>query len=207
MCSAKPFNLKEQARKMANTNAPFGFAQDAGNGSTPTYETVVRLAQYNASAIYYGDPVTSQTDGTIAISSAGTTQIAGIFYGCKYLSVSQKRVVWNNYWPGSDVASGNYVECYIVNDANARFLVQSGSTGLTLADVGANVQFNIGTPSSVTGLSGAYVESPNTTSTLPFRVYEIVTTPVGSNPSPTTGAYALAIVGFNNVDTKSLTGI
>ena len=192
---------------MANTNAPFGFAQDAGNGSTPTYETVVRLAQYNASAIYYGDPVTSQTDGTIAISSVGTTQIAGIFYGCKYLSVSQKRVVWNNYWPGSDVASGNYVECYIVNDANARFLVQSGSTGLTLADVGANVQFNIGTPSSVTGLSGAYVESPNTTSTLPFRVYEIVTTPVGSNPSPTTGAYALAIVGFNNVDTKSLTGI
>lgn len=192
---------------MANTNAPFGFAQDAGNGSTPTYETVVRQAQYNASAIYYGDPVTSQSDGTIAITSPGTTQIAGIFYGCKYLSVSQKRVVWNNYWPGSDVASGNYVECYIVNDPNARFLVQSDSTGLTLANVGSNVQVTIGTPSSVTGLSGAYVGSPNTTSTLPFRVFEIVTTPAGSNPNPTSGAYALAIVGFNNVDTRALSGI
>lgn len=192
---------------MANTSAHFGFAQDSGNGSSPTYEQVVRQAQYNASAIYYGDPVTSQTDGTIAISSAGTTQIAGIFYGCKYLSVAQKRTVWSNYWPGSDVASGNYVECYIVNDPNARFIVQSGATGLTLADIGANVQFNIGTPSSVTGISGAYVESPNTTATLPFRVYGLVDTPALGFSNPTTGAYALAIVGFNNVDTKSLTGI
>lgn len=192
---------------MANTSAPFGFLQDQGTGSTPTYEQVVRYAQYNAAAIYSGDPVTSQTDGTIAISSAGTTQIAGIFNGCKYLSVAQKRTIWNNYWPGSDVASGNYVECYIINDPNANFIVQSGATGLTLADVGANVQFNIGTPSAVTGQSGAYVESPNTTPTLPFRVKGIVTTPFGGVSNPVEGAYAYAIVGFNNVDTKSLTGI
>lgn len=192
---------------MSNTAAPFGFMQDSGTGSTPTYEQVTRSAQYNAAAIYAGDPVTSQTDGTIAIASAGTTQIAGIFVGCKYLSVSMKRTVWNNYWPGSDVASGNYVECYIVNDPNAKFLVQSGGTGLTLADVDANVQFNIGTPNALTGQSGAYVESPNTTPTLPFRVVSIVTTPVLGITNPVSGAYAYAIVAFNNVDTKSLTGI
>lgn len=192
---------------MANTFAPFGFSQDSGTGSTPTYEQVVRYAAYNAAAMYYGDPVQSQTDGTIAIAAAGTTQIAGIFVGCKYLSVSQKRTVWSNYWPGSDVASGNTVTCYIITDPNAQFLVQSGATGLTQADVGANVQFNIGTPSAVTGLSGAYIESPDTTATLPFRVLSLVLTPAGGVSNPVSGAYAYALVGFNNVDTKSLTGI
>lgn len=192
---------------MANTAAYFGFMQDSGTGSVPTYEQVVRSAQYNAAAIYRGDPVTSQTDGTVAISSAGTTQIAGIFQGAKYLSVSFQRTIWNQYWPGSDVASGQYPEIYVINDPNAQFLVQSGSVGLTLADVSANVQFNIGTPNAYTKQSGAYVESPNTTATLPFRVVQIVTTPALSFSAPESGAYALAYVAFNNVDTKSLTGI
>lgn len=192
---------------MANTAAPIGFLQDRGTGATPTYEQVVRKAQYNAAAMYPGDPVTTQADGTIAIASPGTTQIAGIFLGCKYLSVAQQRIIWSANWPGSDVASGNYVECYICNDPNAQFLVQSGSVGLTLADVGANVQFNIGTPDAYSKRSGAYVESPNTTNTLPFRVLGIVTSPILGVPNPIEGAYAWAYVGFNNVDTKSLTGI
>jgi hypothetical protein len=193
---------------MANTFAPFGFQQDSGTGSTPTYEQVTRFINYNASAIYSGDPVTSQTDGSIAIASPGTTQIAGIFYGCKYLSVSMRRVVWNNYWPGTDVASTQTVEAYIVNDPNAQFVVQSdGVTGLTQADVGANVQFAIGTPNTQNGISGAYVQSPNTTPTLPFRILKIVTWNFNGVTNPTTGAAAYAIVGFNNVDTKSLTGI
>lgn len=192
---------------MANTSAPFGFQQDSGTGSSPTYEQYLRFANYNAAAIYYGDPVTSQSDGSIAIASPGTTQIAGIFVGCTYLSVSQRKQVWNNYWPGSDVASGNSVSCYIINDPNAQFVVQSGATGLTQADVDANVQFNIGTPNTTTGISGAYIESPNSTATLPFRVLRIVTWPFNGVATPTTGAYAYAIVGFNNVDTKSLTGI
>jgi hypothetical protein len=192
---------------MANTSAPFGFMQDSGTGSTPTYEQVPRVAQYNAAAIYRGDPVTSQTDGTVALSSAGTTQIAGICQGSEYLSVSQQRKIWNNYWPGTDVASGQYATIWIVNDPNAQFIVQSGSVGLTLADVETNVQFNIGTPNAYTKQSGAYVESPAVTATLPFRVKGIVTTPASSFPNPEAGAYALAIVAFNNVDTKSLTGL
>lgn len=192
---------------MANTFAPFGFQQDSGTGSTPTYEQVVRLMQYNAAALYAGDPVFPQTDGTVAKGSPGTTQIAGIFVGCKYLSVSQKRVVWNNYWPGSDVASGQYVEAYIINDPNAQFVVQSDGTGLTLADVGANVQFAYGTGNALSGQSGAYVTGPDTVNTLPFRVLSIVTTPIMGVTNPESGAYAYAIVGFNNVSTKQLLGI
>lgn len=193
---------------MANTFAPFGFLQDSGTGSTPTYEQVERVSQYNATAMYRGDVLQSQTDGTIAIASPGTTQVAGIFQGAKYLSVSQQRTVWNAYFPGSDVASGQYPKIYLVNDPNAQFIAQADDTGLTLADVGANVQFAVGTPNAYTKQSGAYIDTVGPSlATLPFRVVSIVTTPALSFPNPVEGAYALAYVAFNNVDTKSLTGI
>lgn len=197
---------------MANTNAPFGFSQRSGNGSSPTYEMVTRKAQYNAGAMFAGDPVTSQTDGTIAQSVAGTTQIAGIFDSCKYLSVAQKRTVWSNYWPGSDVASGNYVECYIINDPNAKFLCQAGgsTTPVALADVNSNANFGIGTGTTANGISGAFLDQTTiatNVATQPFRIVSLVDSPPGSNGTDTTTGYNWVIVAFNNVDTKSLTGI
>ena len=195
---------------MANTNAPFGFRQYSGNGSAPTYEQVAVQIAYNASAIYFGDPVEPDASGTV-VRGDGTTGaggIAGIFVGCKYLSVSQKRTVWSNYWPGSDVASSQVVEGYIVNDPNAKFLVQVGTTGLTQAEVNSNIGYDIGTGNAANGLSGAFVTESSlaTTSTLPFRVISLVTQPPGA-PGTEAGAYNLVIVAFNNVSTKSLTSV
>jgi len=193
---------------MANTSAPFGFRQYSGTGSAPTYEQVpVRIA-YNASAIFYGDPVQPDANGYVVVGSPGTTQIAGIFQGCKYLSVSQKRTVWSNYWPGSDVASSQTVEGYIVNDPNAKFVAQTDSTGATAADINANVNFAIGTGNTASGISGAYINmsTVNTTATLPFRIVGLDVDPPGA-PGTEAGAYNLAIVAFNNVSTKQLTGI
>lgn len=200
---------------MANTNAPFGFRQYSGLGSAPTYEQVPVAIAYNATNIFYGDPVTPVNDGTVIQgnpSGPSTVQIAGIFVGCKYLSVSQKRTVWSNYWPGSDVASGNVVEGYIVNDPGARFLAQVGgsaSTGAVVADVNANVQYAIGTGNTANGISGAYVDisvSPTTTDTYPFRLLGLVTNPPGA-PGTAAGAYNYVIVAFNNVSTKQLTSV
>ena len=195
---------------MANTNAPFGFRQYSGTGSAPTYEQIAVQVQYNAGAIYFGDPVVALTDGTYAQASSNSAAngVGGIFVGCKYLSVSQKRTVWSNYWPGSDVASGNYVEAYIVNDPNAKFVVQSDSTGITLAGVNANIGFAIGTGNTSNGISGAYVDSTtiNTTNTLPFRIISLIVDPPGSNGTQA-GAYNYVIVAFNNVATKQLTAI
>jgi hypothetical protein len=197
---------------MANTNAPFGFRQWSGLGSSPTYEQVpVRIA-YNAAAIFFGDPVLPTSSGTVVIGAAGTTQIAGIFQGCKYLSVSQKRTVWSNYWPGSDVASTDTVEGYIVNDPGARFLAQVGGsagTGAVVGDINANVQFAIGTGNTANGISGAYVDisvTPTTTDTFPFRLVGLVTEPPGA-PGTQSGAYNYVIVAFNNVSTKQLTSV
>jgi len=197
---------------MANVSAPFGFSQYSGTGSAPTYEQNVGFCAYNTAAMYYGDPVFQNADGSIYPTTPGTGILAGVFVGCKYLSVSQKRTVWSNFWGAADVASTNTVEVYVVNDPNARFLAQVGgssSTGLATTDIGANVQFNYGTPNTMSGVSGAYIDitvTPTTTATLPFKVVGLVTSPPGANGTAS-GAYNLAVVAFNNVSTKTLTGI
>ena len=193
---------------MANTNAPFGFRQYSGNGSAPTYEQLAGQTAYNASAIYFGDPCQLDTNGLIIVGT-GSATIAGIYVGCQYLSTSQKRVVWSNYWPGSDVASGNVVTSYYVNDPNARFVAQTDGTGLSQAGVGANIGYAVGTPNTLSGISGAYIDVSTlsaSTTTLPFRVIGLVTTPPGA-PGTQAGAYNLAIVAFNSVTSKTLVGI
>ena len=193
---------------MANTNAPFGFRQLSGTGSAPTYEQVVGFCAYNTAAMYFGDPIFQNANGSVFPDTPGTGILAGVFAGCKYLSVSQKRTVWSNFWGAADVASTNVVEVYYVNDPNAKFLVQTGSTGATTAAIGANVQFSYGTPNTMSGISGAFVDitTAAVTATLPFKVVALDTDPPGSNGADA-GAYNYVIVAFNNVSTKTLTGI
>jgi len=194
---------------MANTNAPFGFRQYSGTGSAPTYEQIAVQIAYNATNIFYGDPVEPNASGQVE-QGDGTTAaagIAGIFVGCQYLSVSQKRTVWSNYWPGSDVASTQTVTGYIINDPNAKFVVQSDATGVAQTDVNGTVGYTIGTGNTANGISGAYISSIGpTTATLPFRIISLVTQPPGA-PGTEAGAYNHVIVAFNNVTTKNQTGI
>lgn len=197
---------------MANTNAPFGFRQYRGLASAPTYEQVeMKIKSDYTTAIYFGDPVYPLNTGYIAGSTVtpGTVQLAGVFVGCKYLSVSQKRTVWSNYWPGSD--NNGDVTAYIVNDPNARFVAQVGgssSTGLVQGDINANFQFAYGTGNSANGISGAYIvfNSGATTDTLPFRLVGLVTDPPGSAGTEA-GAYNWGIFAFNNVSGRQLTSV
>jgi hypothetical protein len=187
---------------MANTNAPFGFKQVKGTGSAPTYEQNVRkIASNNSTAIFFGDAVIPLSTGYIAQATASTVRMEGIFVGCKYTSTSQKRTVWSNYWPGSD-ATGD-VEAYVVDDPNAQFLVQAGGTAIGFANIGEYIQLNVGTGSTATGISGMYVESPNTTVTLPFRVVGLVESPPGANGTDIASAYNQIIVAFNNASTRT----
>jgi hypothetical protein len=197
---------------MANVSSPFGFWQRGGTGSSPTYEQTENGnggIDYNAAAIYYGDPVqrVGSGDGTITQGANGqTTPMAGVFIGCKYLSTSQKRTVWANYWPGSDVTSANQssISAWIVNDPNAQFLCQADSTGVVQADVASNNDYQIGTGTAANGISGAYlVHGGATTSTKPWRVVSLVLDPPGA-PGTATGGYNYVVVAFNNVETKAL---
>ena len=194
---------------MANTAAYNGFQQYSGTGSAPTYEQVaVLISSSSTTAIYNGDPVEPDANGFIVrgttSSSSGNTQIAGVFIGCKYLSVSQKRTVWSNWWPGAD-NNGN-VEAYIINDPNAKFVAQFGNVSVAQTYVNSGVGFNIGSGNSTSGISGAYLATLATDSSMPFKVVALVTDPPGSNGTES-GAYQKAIVAFNNVSTKQLTGV
>jgi hypothetical protein len=191
---------------MANVNAPFGFRQYRGGGSVPTFENnVMKIASNNTTKIFDGDAVVPLSTGYIAQATAGTVAIAGIFNGCKYTSVAMKRTVWSNYWPGGD-ATGD-VEAYVINDPNARFVVQAGATAIGLGDINANIQLNVGTGNTATGISGMFVESPGTTATLPFRVVGLVEAPPGANGTDAGSAYNHVIVAFNNLALRNTTGI
>ena len=195
---------------MANTNSPFGFRQYyGGSGGAPTFAQSTRLiASTDTTAIYSGDPVmpvVSTANGYITQAAPGTTTLAGIFLGCKYLSASQKRIVWSSYWPGSD-ATGD-VEAYIVDDPNAQFSVMGNSTTfnitgslttVTSSTVGQYAQFAIGTGNTASGQSGAYLNSVATTATLPFIVRALIASPPGAPGADPTTAYNQVIVGFNN---------
>lgn len=196
---------------MPNNQAPFGFAHIGYlEGASPSQGNARRkIASGNATPIYFGDPVVSLSTGYIARATAGTTQIAGIFLGCKYLSTSQQRTVWSRYWPGSDAASD--AEAYIQNAPGSLFLVQAGgsATAIGFADINANANFGLGTGSAATGNSGAFLDQTTlgATTTLPFRIVDNVIDPPGMNGTDITSGYNLVTVTFNWQDYKSTTGI
>jgi hypothetical protein len=195
---------------MANTNTPFGFQEYYGGaGGAPTFaQAARRVSASDSTAIYFGDPVmpaVSSATGYITQASPGTTVLAGIFVGCKYLSTSQKRTVWSRYWPGSD-ATGD-VEAYVIDDPNARFVVMGNSTTFniggtlstyTSSPVGQYAQFAIGSGNTASGQSGAYLNTLGTTVTYPFIVVDLITSPPGANGADPTTAYNWVVVGFNN---------
>jgi hypothetical protein len=189
---------------MANTNAPFGFRETATVNGPVNFRVsnTWKIASTNTGAIYCGDavvPVTGSATGYIKQATASTVQLIGIFTGCKYFSTSQKKTVWSLYWPGSD-ATGD-VTAFVVDDPNATFLCQAGGTNVGFALVGQNIQLNVGTGSTTTGYSGMYVESANTTNTLPFKIISI---PADPTDPDSTLAYNWVVVGFNNQVFKQL---
>ena len=193
---------------MANTQAYFGFTQyQGGAGGAPTFaQSVRRIASGNSTAIYTGDPVmpvVSTANGYITQASPGSTTLAGIFVGCRYLNTSLGRVVWSPYWPGSG-ATGD-VEAYVIDDPASRFIVQTSTssfpmtgtaTTMTSGVIGQYAQFSIGSGNTLSGRSGAYLSSLATTVTFPFLIvdYQIG---VQNGGDPTT-QYCNVIVGFNN---------
>ena len=186
---------------MANTQAPFGFQPEGTVGSaTPSFKLSKRLiASSNTTAIYKGDavvPVTGSVTGYITQATASTVALAGVFWGCSYLSVSRGNRVWSQYWPGSD-ANGD-VTAYVIDDPQSVFMVQAGGTAIGLTSLNKNVQLNVGTGNTSTGLSGMYIENPATNATLPFTIVGFIQDPPGANGTDITTAYNLVLVTFNN---------
>lgn len=198
---------------MANTNAPFGFRlTNSATGAAPNFEMRNATIAYNDSTkIYTGDPVKmTGTGGQVTQWTAATavSQLWGIFGGCKYLSSSQGKVVFSSFWPGADVASTaqSSIIAYLIPcimSPAPTFLVQTGSAGVTVDAIGANVDVQLGTGSTLSGQSGAFLDSTfTTTATLPFRVtglYGVGSTwgPANAGAGSQAGAYNWVYVEAN----------
>ncbi len=187
---------------MANTNAPQGLVPyaSAGGASPPTYVQRAVSIVYNEGAIYKGDPVQNLAGGTVGRWTAGTgvSQMASVFWGCKYLSVSRGYTVESPYWPGSDVASTQTVTGYVIpcDLSNPQwFVLQMNATGATIADINANLDLTMTAGSTTTGWSAAVGASSliATTLTLPFKIMQLYS----GIDNTGTGAYAKIIVAAN----------
>lgn len=203
---------------MANVSGPFGFVQ-WGTASGPPNFAFNSAPQYRISsayntAVFFGDLV--RMDNTPAgflqqwANGDGATATlipVGIFLGCQYYSTSQKKTIFNNYWPGSD-ATGD-VQAYVCDDPNSLWKVQAGiASAITQTSIGRTADI-VATPvgNTTTGISGMSLSTPTTTNTLPFKVVGLVTTPPGANGTDLTTANNYVVVAFNNQQFKQLLGV
>ena len=177
-------------------------------GAAPNYETEwVNILYSDTTKIFRGDLVKQLATGYVAQWTAATvaSQFRGVFWGCKYYSVSQKRTVWNKYWPGADVATDAIVKAQIIPVSSGvpyKFLAQTANSNttavaVTIAAVGINADVSVGTGSTLSGMSASYVDI-NTfavTATLPLRIVDI---PSGyGNGMDPTSAFNRVVVQAN----------
>ena len=152
----------------------------------------IPIASGYAQNIGYGDLVTYTTDGTIVrvdTSSGAKAAFAaapvGIFLGCEYSqSTGLKYFVTPQYWASGTVASD--AKALVCEDPDAIFQVTltnaSGvaytSGGATQANVGTNIGYYepstfVNTTTGNSNVS-ANLAAAATTSTLPFRIVDVV---------------------------------
>lgn len=194
---------------MSNPNTPFGFVPLGWNRGGPpvTGATVERkLAAANNAPIVKGDVVQSLSSGYVALGAASVagSNTAGIFWGCTYLSTSQGKVVFSQVWPNGDHAYDGKAFIWPIAGVPAQlFRVQTLLTNLTIADVGSNIDIDIGSQTIYGGYgkSGMTVSQAllSTTPTVPFRVVDLYSSyaPSGTPGTDDTSSYNIVIVSSN----------
>lgn len=192
---------------MANILAPFGFrAVRRIDGAAPNFLINPRLiASNDTTPIGYGDCVTSLATGYITRSTAGTTAIAGIFQGCEYYDNNMRKYVQSMSWSGTASTSGP-ITCYVLSDPYVVFEAQSNGAPITFADTGTNINFAVGSPNALSGISTFSLNASSinpATTTLPFRVIG----PSSKIGVDNTSNYNIAEVVLNFTDLKNLTGV
>lgn len=160
-------------------------------------------------AIYNGDVVQLNSSGNVIITTlqnnaAPVNGVVGVFLGCSYTNPATKQKLFSQYYPGNVVADDIFA--YVADDPNALFKVvnvtsnvaDSTTGGLLPAYVsransfGTNAELVLNTGSSTTGNSRMGIFINNVTSSLPFRVVDVVTDTANSS-----GNFVEFIVKFN----------
>ncbi len=137
---------------MANVNSPNGLraVRHLTGGVIRTAEYSIASA-YNTD-IFKGDPV--QMTGTgknIAVAEAGNVDNIGVFAGCNYVNAAGEQK-FSKYWPASTVATE--IVALVYEDPKIVYEIQADT--IAEADVGNLIDWDLGTGSTTTGISGAF---------------------------------------------------
>lgn len=158
----------------------------------------IPIASGSATAIYYGDVVKLNSDGTLD-KDTGTNAATpvGVFLGCSYVDPTFG-LTFRQYYPGA--LTNSTITAYVQDDPDALFKVAVVSSGTTISyvnrtAVGNNAVLVQNSGSTATGNSKVAVSSTTaTTSTWPIRVIDVVPeTALAGNP----GSYTEVIVKWN----------
>jgi len=191
---------------MANSNTPFGLRPirhingEPYNGSATRYY----VPASDSTALYIGDPViiagSADADGVATVTKA--TAAGGAYMLGPVVSVEQVTRDSTTY---REASTARYV--WVADDPDLVFLVQEDGVGgaLAVTDVGLNADWVAGSGSTVTGLSGAMLDTSTkaTTATLQLRIQgfnQSVDNEVGS-------ANAKVLVTINLHSRRNATGI
>lgn len=194
---------------MSNPTAGFGLrAVRRLDGAALNFMVEEKQIAYNNSHTWgTGDLVKLLTTGYIDNYTAGGTQVAGVFLGCKYFSAAVGRTIWSPIWNAPSLASNIVVTAYIISDPWVVFDIRTGTAAaVTIANVGENADVTVGTPNSVTGQSTTLLDQGTlnpATATLPLRIVGLNTSPANDNAS----AYNIVEVRLNTSPYMSSTGV
>jgi hypothetical protein len=192
---------------MANINSIFGFrsVKKVGAGYNASAQNEYVIANGESSAIYQGDPVVLNANGSISVGSSAGAELIGIFNGCFYTDPTTQKPTYSNFYPGGIAASD--IVANVIDDPNALFEVKIDDTNGGQAQVGSNA--NIATysaGSSRDGVSNVALDGTSfaTSSAANFRVVSLSTDPDNNDYS---SANASIIVKINKHSLTDTTGV
>lgn len=137
---------------MALTASPSGFTLRK-NPTGQSRANAYKITDTYATPIGYGDAVTLNTDGTLNLGPAGTTDLLGIFAGVHYNDATGKPTYSKN-WPGATAGATN-ITAYVYDQPDEVYEIQvaASGTGYVQTAIGAQANLVAGTVNTATGQS------------------------------------------------------
>jgi hypothetical protein len=192
---------------MANINSVFGFrpVKQVGAGYNAAASNEYTIANNETNAIFQGDPVVLNANGSVSRGNSAGAELIGIFNGCFYEDPTTKKPTFSNFYPGG-IAADN-MKAFVFDDPDALFEVKVDDTNGGIAQVGSNA--NIATysaGSTNTGVSAVALDGGSfaTSNAANFRVVSLSTDPDNSDY---TAANASIIVKINLHSLSDTTGV
>ena len=143
----------------------------------------MQVASGVTNAIYFGDLVRRDTDGTVIRVTPGATLpdtgVVGVFLGCTYVN-AQGQQIYAQYVPAGLTVTSGTIQAYVAEDPDQLFkvaVVSSGTTvtGVQYSAIGTNTALVNNGGSNTTGDSAtAASDSTAATATLPVRIVDVV---------------------------------